>query len=173
VRLLMYPQKIITASLLVLASGALSAEDDDARTLVITGSPIQQSIEGTVEQLAEYDNQAIIDAGDLLTRFPGFSAIRAGGHGVDPVLRGMAQTRINLLQQGAFLHGAGPNRMDSPGSYTEPFGWDEIQIIKGVETLTFGSGGPAGLINFKRYKPDLDQQSISGKLVAVYSGYRQ
>jgi len=161
--------RIIPFTLWALATQVVVADDEDGRTLVITGSPIQQSIEGTIEQLAEYDNQAIIDAGDLLTRFPGFSAIRAGGHGVDPVLRGLSQTRINLLQQGAFLHGAGPNRMDSPGSYTEPFGWDEIQIIKGVETLVFGAGGPAGLLNFKRYRPLLDSDGISGKMVAVYS----
>jgi len=141
----------------------------DHPTLLITGSPILRSIQGATDQLDEYDNQAIIDAGDLLSRFAGFSAIRAGGHAVDPVLRGQSQTRINLLQQGAFLHGAGPNRMDSPGSYTEPFGWDELQIIKGVETLTFGSGGPAGLLNFKRYKPYLSGDDVNGKIMAAYS----
>ncbi len=147
----------------------VSAAEEQPRLLVITGSPMQHNIEGSSEQLEDYDIQAIIDAGDLLTRFPGFSAIRAGGHGIDPVLRGQSQTRINLLQQGAFLHGAGPNRMDSPGAYTEPFGWDEVQIIKGVETLIFGSGGPAGTINFKRYKPVVTPAEVSGKLMAAYS----
>ncbi|TQV71021.1 TonB-dependent receptor [Aliikangiella marina] len=142
---------------------------DGSTKLVITGSPIQRSIEGSSEQLDEYDNQAIIDAGDLLTRIAGISAIRAGGHATDPVLRGQAQTRINLLQQGAFLHGAGPNRMDSPGAYTEPFGWDEVQIIKGIETLTLGSGGPAGSINFKRHAPEFDNGNFSGKLMAAYA----
>jgi len=163
--------KIFIPTMLALccANAMANSDDDDARKLLITGSPIQQSIEGSTEQLDEYDNQVIIDAGDLLTRIAGFSAIRAGGHGIDPVLRGQAQTRINLLQQGTFLHGAGPNRMDSPGSYTEPFGWDEVQIIKGVETLVFGSGGPAGTINFKRYSPILEDGEISGKLMAAYS----
>ncbi len=160
---------LIASTLYADSSTEENAEQSEVRTLIITGSPILQSIEGSIEQLAEYDNQAIIDAGDLLTRFPGFSAIRAGGHAVDPVLRGLSQTRINLLQQGAFLHGAGPNRMDSPGSYTEPFGWDEIQIIKGVESLVFGSGGPAGLINFKRYSPIVEGDGVTGKMVAVYS----
>ncbi len=136
--------------------------------LVITGSPMQQKIEGHQTQLDDYDNQVIIDAGDLLTRIAGFSASRAGAHGTDPVLRGQSQTRINLLQQGAFLHGAGPNRMDSPGAYTEPFGWDEVQIIKGVETLTLGSGGTAGSINFKRLKPQLSE-SPQGKAMLAYS----
>jgi len=167
--------KLSTAILVSLACNAIIAQEakDDHRKLIITGSPIQQKIEGSTTQLEEYDNQAIVDAGDLLTRFPGFSAIRAGGHGVDPVLRGLSQTRINLLQQGAFLHGAGPNRMDSPGSYTEPFGWDELQIIKGVETLVFGAGGPAGTLNFKRYKPYFNNQEdevdMTGKLMAAYS----
>ena len=165
-------KSIFIPSLIALAcANAIADEqsDDESRRLIITGSPIQQSIEGSNEQLDEYDNQAIIDAGDLLTRFAGFSAVRAGGHGIDPVLRGQSQTRINLLQQGAFLHGAGPNRMDSPGAYTEPFGWDEVQIIKGVETLVFGSGGPAGTINFKRYQPLLNDGDVSGKLMAAYS----
>ena len=162
--------QLLTTLLALSGTSVLADEiDENTRLLVITGSPIQQSIEGSSEQLDEYDNQAIIDAGDLLTRFPGFSAIRAGGHGVDPVLRGQSQTRINLLQQSSFLHGAGPNRMDSPGSYTEPFGWDEIQIIKGVETLVFGSGGPAGTINFKRYAPQSGENSVSGKAMFAYS----
>ncbi len=159
--------------MLTFASSTIYADvntnDDEPSVLLITGSPIQQSIEGSTEQLDEYDNQVVIDAGDLLSRFPGFSIIRAGGHGVDPVLRGQSQTRLNLLQQGAFLHGAGPNRMDSPGSYTEPFGWDEVQIIKGIETLVGGSGGPSGSINFKRYRPQLNEQVISGKMMAAYS----
>lgn len=149
---------------------AIAEEDsDNKQRLVITGSPIQQSIEGSTEQLDDYDNQAIVDAGDLLTRFPGFSSIRAGGHATDPVLRGQSQTRINMLHQGSFLHGAGPNRMDSPGSYTEPFGWDELQIIKGVETLVYGAGGPAGTLNFKRYQPEVGEQAVSGKIMAAYS----
>lgn len=158
-------------SLLILNCHSILADEDATSdsTLLITGSPIQQSIQGATDQLDEYDNQAIIDAGDLLTRFPGFSAIRAGGHAIDPVLRGQSQTRINLLQQGAFLHGAGPNRMDSPGSYTEPFGWDELQIIKGIESLIFGSGGPAGTLNFKRYRPSFDEDNMIGKVMAVYS----
>ena len=163
--------KLFTPCVIFLACNSALADDamDETRTLVITGSPIQQSIEGSTEQLEEYDNQVVIDAGDLLSRFAGISGIRAGGHGVDPVLRGQSQTRINLLQQGAFLHGAGPNRMDSPGSYTEPFGWDEVQIIKGIETLTLGAGGPAGSINFKRYSPLLDDSVVSGKIMAAYS----
>ena len=171
----MHKLKLSSAILLSLICSSVIAEEtkDNHTKLIITGSPIQQKIEGSTAQLDEYDNQAIIDAGDLLTRFPGFSAIRAGGHGVDPVLRGQSQTRINLLQHGAFLHGAGPNRMDSPGSYTEPFGWDELQIIKGVETLVFGAGGPAGTLNFKRYRPYFSNQDgeldITGKLMAAYS----
>jgi iron complex outermembrane receptor protein len=145
-------------------------KQNNHQVLMVTGSPIQKSIEGSSDPLGEFDNEAIIDAGDLLTRIAGFSAIRAGGHAIDPVLRGQSQTRINLLHQGAFLHGAGPNRMDSPGSYTEPFGWDELQIIKGVETLVYGSGGPAGILNFKRYRPQLNANSIGGKVMAAYSG---
>lgn len=162
---------LAASALLSIASfAALAEEDSESRqVLLITGSPIQQSIEGSTEQLDEYDNQAIVDAGALLSRFAGFSSVRAGGHALDPVLRGQSQTRINLLHQGSFLHGAGPNRMDSPGSYTEPFGWDELQIIKGVESLVFGSGGPAGTLNFKRYKPQFGESAIQGKMMAAYS----
>jgi len=168
---LKFKHNLVASTIISLLSYSAVAEEikDNRQVLLITGSPIQQSIEGSTEQLDEYDNQAIVDAGDLLTRFAGFSSIRAGGHALDPVLRGQSQTRINLLHQGSFLHGAGPNRMDSPGSYTEPFGWDELQIIKGVETLIYGSGGPAGTLNFKRYKPELGDQSVRGKLMAAYS----
>ena len=92
-----------------------SKRNDQHSVLLITGSPIRQSIEGSAEQLNEYDNQAIIDVGDLMTRFPGFSAIRAGGHGIDPVLRGQSQTRINILQQGLFYMALAPIEWIHPG----------------------------------------------------------
>ncbi|MDH5434063.1 MAG: TonB-dependent receptor [Gammaproteobacteria bacterium] len=139
--------------------------EDDTPVLIVTGSPVLKSMTGDSKDLQSYYAQPITDAGELLNTLPGFSGIRAGGHGVDPVLRGQSQTRLNVIQQGAFLHGAGPNRMDSPGAYTEPFSWDEVQIIKGVESLVYGTGGPVGTINFIRYRPDLDEKSLTGKLM--------
>ncbi|MDQ7048537.1 MAG: hypothetical protein Q9M92_02995 [Enterobacterales bacterium] len=41
-----------------------ATETSTSPTLIITGSPIKQSLEGEQKQLEDYDNQPIVDAGD-------------------------------------------------------------------------------------------------------------
>ncbi|MGB1110269.1 MAG: TonB-dependent receptor plug domain-containing protein, partial [Gammaproteobacteria bacterium] len=65
----------------------------------------------------EVTNAPSADAGEALRAVPGVSGVHMGGHGVDPVIRGQGMTRVNVLIDGAFIHGACPNRMDPPTSY--------------------------------------------------------
>ncbi len=78
---------IFSISLALVSSSVWSDDDsqaDDSHRLVITGLPMQKSIEGGNAQLDEFDNHAIIDAGDLLTEFPGFPQLWPHYRGHDP-----------------------------------------------------------------------------------------
>ena len=93
------------------------------------------------------------ETADLLRDIPGVSGSRMGGHGTDPVIRGLGQTRLNVLLDGAYVHGGCPNRMDPPTAYAPATGYERITVIKGVRTLEYGGGGPGGTILLERVTP--------------------
>lgn len=90
------------------------------------------------------------DAGDFLSRTPGFSAQNSGGTNSDPVLRGLSGSRINMLVDGGQIIGACPSRMDAPSSYIAPETFDHFEIIKGPQTVKYGPVGSAGTVLFER-----------------------
>ena len=45
------------------------------------------------------------ETGDSLRDLLGVSGSRMGGHGIDPTIRGLSQTQLNVLLDGAYVHG--------------------------------------------------------------------
>ena len=66
---------------------------------------------------------------------PGFSVIRKGGTDGDPVFRGMAASRVNLLIDGQPVLGGCGMRMDPPTAYVFPAAYDRVVVIKGPHTV--------------------------------------
>ncbi|AKS40586.1 TonB-dependent copper receptor [Wenzhouxiangella marina] len=131
-------------------SAALAAEESPPEapleTMVVTSPRVAP---GQVS----YDTQDLDNSretGDLLRDITGVSGARIGGHGTDPVIRGLGQNRINVLLDGAFVHGACPNRMDPPTAYASASSYDRITVLRGVTTLEYG-GGPGGTILMERH----------------------
>jgi len=90
------------------------------------------------------------DGGEFLRQINGVSGSRFGGRGIDPIIRGQAQTRLNVLLDGAYIHGGCPNRMDPPTSWAALETYEEVVVIKGVQTLVYGGGGSGGTVLFNR-----------------------
>ena len=117
------------------------------------------------------DLPAARETADLLRDIPGVSGSRMGGHGTDPVIRGLGQTQINVLLDGAYVHGGCPNRMDPPTAYAPAIGYERITVIKGVRTLEYGGGGPGGTILLERVTPRFSaEERLRGRADA---GYRE
>jgi iron complex outermembrane receptor protein len=110
------------------------------------------------------------DAADFLRDINGVSGIRMGGHGIDPIIRGQSQTRLNILLDGAYIHGGCPNRMDPPTAYSAMESYDSVTIIKGSQTVRYGGGGSGGTVLFERRPPQFEP----GKnyLVRIDTGYK-
>lgn len=136
--------------------------------LVVTGQTTS-----TLQQQITPDSSPVpsADAGDWLRQQPGIDANRMGGHGLDPVIRGQGQNRLNVLLDGAYVFGGCPNRMDPPTAYAALSSYDLITISKGVTTLRHGAGGSGGTVVFERTKPDFlpDDPAISGQLGSSYA----
>ena len=93
------------------------------------------------------------DGADLLRGFAGVSIGRMGGHGLEPRIRGLGETNLNVLVDGAAIHGGCPNRMDPPTSFAATGGFDRVTVIRGVQSLRYGAGGSAGTVLYERRPP--------------------
>lgn len=90
------------------------------------------------------------DGADYLKTIPGFSIIRKGGTDGDPVFRGMAGSRLNVLMDGQYILGGCGMRMDPPTAYVFPELYDKIKVLKGPQTVQYGGGNVGGVVLFER-----------------------
>jgi len=112
------------------------------------------------------------DGGGYLKNIPGFSVIRQGGTGSDPVFRGLGGTRLNVLLDGTDLLGGCPARMDPTSSYAFPESFSKITLLKGPESVRYGGGNVAGTVLFERetapfFKPEV---RVSSSLLVGSAG---
>ena len=104
-----------------------------------------------------------MDGADILRTISGFGVVRKGGADGDPVLRGMAGSRLGILLDGGVLLGSCPHRMDPPTAYVFPDAYDRLTVIKGPQSVQYGGGHAAGVVLFERQPAPADAPAgISG-----------
>jgi iron complex outermembrane receptor protein len=109
------------------------------------------------------------DGGEWILEVPGVTGVRMGTHGIDPVIRGQKSNQLNVLLDGAYIFGGCPNRMDPPSSYATPGIYDSALVIKGMQSLIYGAGGPGGTVLYERATPVFEPgQNYYGKAGAGY-----
>lgn len=108
------------------------------------------------------------DGADVLKNIPGFALIRKGGTDGDPVLRGLAGSRLGIQVDGESIYGGCGNRMDPPTAYIFPAAYDRITVLKGPQTVLHGSGNSAGVVLFERdtRRPDAAESSLFASATA-------
>lgn len=110
------------------------------------------------------------DGGDFLKQINGVSGSRFGGRGLEPIIRGQSQNRINVLLDGAYIHGGCPNRMDPPSSWAALETYESVKVLKGVQTLSKGAGGSGGTVLFERDTRSLaEEQGVHGRVSVMSS----
>ena len=114
------------------------------------------------------------DASDLLSSISGFSLIKKGAASSDPVFRGQAGSRLNILTDGNLTLGGCGNRMDPPTAYITPQTYDTLTVIKGPQTVLYGPGNSAATVLFERDSYRMDKAGIEGfsNLVLANAGRR-
>ncbi|HRJ52400.1 MAG TPA: TonB-dependent copper receptor [Candidatus Thiothrix moscowensis] len=152
----------LLSSLLILSASAL-AED----TLVVDIKASKKVTPNeTQPKAAERRPVLPADGGDFLKQLNGVSGSRFGGRGIEPIIRGQSQTQLNVLLDGAYIHGGCPNRMDPPASYAALETYESVKVEKGVQSLQHGSGGSGGTVLFERdTRNQIDpEDGLSGKV---------
>lgn len=102
------------------------------------------------------------DGADYLKHIAGFNAIRNGGTNGDPTFRGMFGSRLKILNNGSEMLGACPARMDAPTSYIAPENFDQINIVKGPQTVLWGAAS-AATVNFSRDMERFDSPTLKAQ----------
>ena len=134
--------------LLCLASASINAEN----VIVVEDTELQNpAIQNWLPE--ELELAPVSDGGELLRDLPGIAGRRMGGRGIDPIIRGQSQNRLNILLDGAYIFGGCPNRMDPPTTYSSMNAYDSMTVIKGSQTVIYGGGGPGGTVLFERITP--------------------
>lgn len=118
--------------------------------LVVTGAKAAQPLVVTTDPKAPAQPVPAHDGADALRAVPGFAVIRKGGTDGDPVLRGMAGSRLGVQLDGQCIFGGCGNRMDPPTAYVFPAAYDRITVVKGPQSVIHGPGNSAGVVLFER-----------------------
>ncbi|NCT67889.1 MAG: TonB-dependent copper receptor [Rhodanobacteraceae bacterium] len=146
----------LLSAVLSAACAPLHADEAGEQTLdPIVVTAVLPSTPLTVEIDPKAPRQPVpaSDGADLLKSIPGFSLIRKGGSNGDPLLRGMAGSRLGLSFDGGQLAGGCPSRMDPPTAYVAPALYDRVTVIKGPQSVLHGPGNSAGTVLFERDAP--------------------
>jgi iron complex outermembrane receptor protein len=141
-----------TAFVMLLAAGSLPvlAQEAALEKVVVTAARMDDPLVITTDPKAPRQPIPAHDGADYLKTIPGFDVIRKGGTDGDPVLRGMAGSRINILLDGEQILGGCGNRMDPPTAYVFPESYDRVTVLKGPQTVLYGPGNSAGTVLFER-----------------------
>lgn len=131
-------------------AAASLADSNDMEQMVVTGVKTELPLNLATDPKKPRQPLPANDGADYLKTIAGFSVIRKGGSDGDPMLRGMAGSRLNMLLDGATVLGGCSTRMDPPTAYIFPETLDSIKVIKGPQTVKYGPGNAAGVVLFER-----------------------
>lgn len=129
---------------------AQSTPSTTLEEMVITAPRMEEPLKIVTDPKQPRQPLPAHDGADYLKTIPGFSVIRKGGTDGDPVLRGMAGSRLNILLDGEQILGGCGNRMDPPTAYIFPEAYDRVTVIKGPQSVMNGPGSSAGAVLFER-----------------------
>lgn len=132
--------------------------------ITVISTPVEDPARVQIDPRAPAQPMPAHDGADLLRAIPGVNVIRKGGIDGDPVLRGMAGSRLGVVLDDQLLLGGCGQRMDPPTAYVFPAAFDRVTLLKGPQSVRHGPGQSAGVVRFERTphrltEPDLEARA--------------
>ncbi len=130
----------------------------------------------TPEQRIDRDRIAATiphDAADVLRELPGTDAVRRGGLGLDPVVRGLRDTQLGVYIDAARTFPGGPAGMDTPMSHVDPSHVQSMEVISGPYALTWGAGNLSAIRVTTNALPDVAAAPFGARLTSGYDSNLQ
>jgi len=157
--------KYVLIAMPILFSGQLLAYDETVKLdqIIVTDVPTSEVLTIRTDPRNPRQPLPANDGADYLKSIPGFNVMRKGGTDGEPIFRGMAGSRLNILVDGQTVLGGCSMRMDSPTSYIFPEAYDELLVTKGPQTVLYGPGASSGSIMFNHGINFLKNTNYSGR----------
>jgi iron complex outermembrane receptor protein len=162
--ILVLSSAILASSPFALAAAEQAEEKEPVFTLeeiVVTSHRMTQPLVIETDPKSPRQPVPAADGGGYLKNIPGFSVVRQGGTGSDPLLRGLGGTRLNVLLNGTTQLGGCSYRMDPTTSYAFPESFSKIIVLKGPESVRYGSN-VAGTVLFERETAPFEKADVRG-----------
>jgi iron complex outermembrane receptor protein len=128
--------------------------------VVVTAPQMEDPLTVVTDPKAPVQPVPAADGAAYLKNIPGFSVVRKGGTSGDPVFRGMSGSRVNILLDGANILGGCGMRMDPPTAYVYPESYDRITVLKGPQTVLYGTPTSGATVRFERDTPRFDAPGV-------------
>lgn len=124
--------RCISLALTGVTASAMAQTQTDDQVLIRVTEGQSAEVERLTETAIGTEPVARLDAD------PAVSLSRLGGRGLDPVVRGQSQERVDVLLDGMRVEGACPNRMDPPTSRLSTALPQVLAVKTGNQTLRWG-----------------------------------
>jgi len=109
------------------------------------------------------------DVGDLFRSIPGLDAIRRGGLGMEPVVRGLRDTQVGAYVDGMRTLSGGPGGMDTSLSHVDPSAVRNVEVVKGPYALTWGAGNLSAVRVETQQVPPPGSRAFGGRTFLGYN----
>ncbi|WP_095497768.1 TonB-dependent copper receptor [Paraferrimonas haliotis] len=139
--------------------------------IVVTGAKIAADSSITIDPQKPHQPIPSFDGSGLLKSIAGINVTRKGGAGGDISLRGLAGSRISIVNDGQHSSGTCGGRMDPPTNYVVPEAFDQVVVIKGPQSVRYGPVGSAGTVLFNKDRSMFYQPQTQGSLALTRGSF--
>lgn len=162
----------LSASMLALAAPAAATEPAQRDEIIVTASPLARTQTETISATSviageNLERRLENSIGETLRREPGVSSTFFGPGASRPVIRGLGGDRISVLDAGLGSLDASQTSPDHAVA-VEPATAQRIEIIRGPQSLLYGSSAAGGVVNVfsGRIPREAPEGGFSGSLRA-------
>lgn len=145
----------LAAALLALAfapalAAAAERDEEPQAEVILEEIEVKSRLEPRVDTLEvrEVRETPARDLGEALEQQLGAAKVRKAGIANDILLRGLKKDDVNVLVDGARVHGACPSRMDPPAFHLDYAEVDRVEVRRGPFDVT-QTGGLGGLVDVR------------------------
>ncbi|WP_178862663.1 TonB-dependent receptor [Thiomicrorhabdus cannonii] len=137
----------------------------------VIGTPDEINQQRLSKETVQSNVSATSDVVEILTESPSVSVNQAGSISGFPVIRGLADVRLDVQLNGMPLLSSCPNHMNTPLSYVSPSQVDSIEVYPSITPVSVGGDSIGGSILVKSDKPffaPTAEQVTQGEIGAYY-----
>ncbi len=140
--------------------------------VVVTASPLDRTLFELAQPATLLTDKALWEKlqptlGDTLSGQPGISATSFGPGASRPIIRGLGDDRVRILQNGTSVLDVS-NVSPDHAVASDPSGFRSVEIVRGPATLLYGPNAVGGVVNV--IDDRIPQERIEGKWPSGHFG---